>query len=265
MNDLRTLLVSTVNLDHFPDDRGARLEMAAAELLRHRFDVVLVQEASDHNGENTAELLARRCGMTLAVRTAQGNAVLSRLPVSDVSIVELGSADAAAAVVDAGCHRFLMVSTHLSWGTGRENVRLDEVMKLDAWVSERAPLDPQRVQPELYAMLGGDLNSEPDSATVRWLHGLDVHEGRSTLWVDAWRAGRGPGYTSTPENPFAARTAATVGIARPDLLPARRIDHLLSRGYAHGRVGSPLEAYLLGRGNGRCFGDHYGVGASFLC
>jgi endonuclease/exonuclease/phosphatase family metal-dependent hydrolase len=117
----------------------------------------------------------------------------------------------------------------------------------------------------LYAVLGGDLNSEPTAASVRWLTGLDVQDGRSTLWVDAWRFGPGAGCTSTASNPFSARTAASVGITDPEQLPDRRIDYLFSRGYAFGRTGAITEAELLGDGPGKAFGDHYGVGATVLC
>lgn len=270
MADHRTLRICTVNLDHFDDDRRGRLELAAAEIRRHRSQVVLLQEVSPLEATDTttdtATVLAERLDMNVAVRSANGNAVLSALPAEHAEVVDLGDADAATVVLDTGCHRFLVVSTHLAWGTGKEHTRLQQAMRLDDWIAVHAPLDPQRADtPALYAVLGGDLNSEPDSATLRWLHGREVHDGRSTLWVDAWRAGSGAGYTSTPENPYAGRTAALVGITRPDLLPARRIDHLLSRGFAHGRVAAPLRAELLGRGSGRAFGDHYGVAATFLC
>jgi endonuclease/exonuclease/phosphatase family metal-dependent hydrolase len=269
--------VSTLNLDHFDDDRLARLSAAASAVERHRSDVVLLQEVCDIGGTDSASRLADMLGMTMVVRSDAGNAILSRPNVSDPQIVQLSTgrrnagygrrapSDAATAVVDLGCHRFLMVSTHLSWGSGREDVRLAETLALDAWVSERAPLDPQRDAPELYAVLGGDLNSEPSAASVRWLNGLDVQDGRSTLWVDAWRFGMGAGSTSTLSNPFSGRTAATVGIVRPDQLPDRRIDYLFSRGYAFGRTGAFIEAELLGDGPGEAFGDHYGVGATVLC
>lgn len=263
-----TFRVATLNLDHFDDDRSERLHAAAAEIRRHDSDVVLVQEVSTLDGVDTAGILAERGGYQVAVLTPGGNAILTRLAHRDAGVVSLGHADAAAATVDAGCHQYLVVSTHLSWGSGRESVRLDEARRLESWVAERAPLDPQRSGDPgaLHAVLGGDLNSEPDTVTLRWLRGLDVLEDNSTLWVDAWSAaGRGPGYTSTPENPYSARTAAAVGITRPELLPDRRIDYLLTRGYAHGRAGAALHAEILGRGDRRSFGDHYGVGATLLC
>jgi endonuclease/exonuclease/phosphatase family metal-dependent hydrolase len=265
MDHTSGLRVSTLNLDHHPSETERRLDAAAAEIARHRSDVVLLQEVVSFRESNTATLLAQRTSMSVAVQSALGNAVLTRLPAHDPTVVSLGGSDAALVLIDNNCHRFLVGSTHLSWGSGRENARLSEAMVLDNWIAERAPLDPQRQAPEIYAVIGGDLNSEPDSATLRWLTGRDVHDRRSTLWVDAWRAGSGPGYTSTATNPYAARTAGVVGITRPELLPSRRIDFLLTRGYAHGRVGSPLETELLGHDPDCSFGDHYGVGATLLC
>jgi endonuclease/exonuclease/phosphatase family metal-dependent hydrolase len=169
------------------------------------------------------------------------------------------------ATFDAGCHRYVAISTHLSWGSGREGKRLDEALLIDQAVARHCPLDLRRDEDLPLALLGGDLNCEPDSATLRWLRGLDVQQHSSTLWVDAWHAGSGPGWTSTAENPFSARTAQAVGITQPLLLPDRRIDFLLSRGYAYGRPGAAVHAELLGRGGDSAFGDHYGVGGTFLC
>jgi endonuclease/exonuclease/phosphatase family metal-dependent hydrolase len=258
------LRVSTLNLDHFPDDRHTRLLAAAAAVKSSRSDVILVQEVTEVDGSDTATMLAELTGTKVVASSPHGNAILTALPSHGAEVIDLGASDAAAVVVDTGCHSFLMVSTHLIWGSGREHFRLSQAMDLDTWVASRAPYEPHRSEVELYAVLGGDLNSEPGTATIRWLQGLDVHEGSSTLWVDAWRVGEGGGSTSTPENPFASRTAAMVQISYPDLLPARRIDYIMTRGYAYGRVGAAVSSKLIGMET-LAFGDHYGLSVELLC
>lgn len=71
-----------------------------------------------------------------------------------------------------------------------------------------------------HVLLGGDLDAEPDAASLRFLAGKQSLEGMSVCYQNAWDACHPgePGHTFTPENPLAPRA-----------WPFRRIDHILVR------------------------------------
>ncbi len=71
-----------------------------------------------------------------------------------------------------------------------------------------------------HVLLGGDLDAEPDAASLRFLAGKQSLEGMSVCYQNAWDACHlgEPGHTFTPENPLA-----------PRMWPFRRIDHILVR------------------------------------
>ena len=104
------------------------------------------------------------------------------------------------------------------------------------------------------------LAARPDSASIRFLTGLQSLHRRSTYWVDAWAVGGdgSPGYTWSSVNPYVAPFTAAV-LAQPD--HHRRIDHVL--------VGSPMRwrprvvvrssAVVLTGTAGAAPSDHYGL------
>lgn len=67
------------------------------------------------------------------------------------------------------------------------------------------------------------------AASVRFLTGLQSLHGRSTHFVDAWRAAgnHGPGYTHTSDQPLAAQIAAK---NHRELDHQRRLDYILLGG-----------------------------------
>ena len=77
-------------------------------------------------------------------------------------------------------------------------------------------------EPGGIAVLAGDLGAVPESATMRFLTGLDIAgadgaagntPAYSTYWVDAWDvAGIGPSTTTGPDNPWTARAAQDAGV-----------------------------------------------------
>jgi endonuclease/exonuclease/phosphatase family metal-dependent hydrolase len=271
-----TLRLVTWNIMGPPGELdSSRLSRLAgiAKILRDEApDVVCLQEAWD----GAADDLANTLGMRVAARAVVGpsesdgcpasdvleNSVLSRWPVLDSFVADLphdeyGPRPAVAAVVSGpGQRPWTVLSVHLSWGAANEGLRLQQARAIEA-IGAHAAIDPDAV-----VVIGGDFNALPDSATLRYLHGLDPDaDGGSTQWVDAWdTAGDGPGITSDPLNIHADATARNVGITRPDLLPARRIDFVLVRGYAYGRPGCPLEAHLVGDdATASTPSDHYGI------
>ena len=154
--------------------------------------------------------------------------------------------------------RLVVVSAHLAWGSFAEPVRLHQAETLARRLDDLTGFGSGRTDP--IGVIGMDANTLPASATIRFLTGLDPLGPYATLFVDTFAvAGSGPGTTSTPHNPYSARTAAVVGILRADLLPDRRIDFLLARGYVYGRPGFPLASGLLGDAAVLTPSDHYGV------
>jgi endonuclease/exonuclease/phosphatase family metal-dependent hydrolase len=145
----------------------------------------------------------------------------------------------------------------MAWGGHREALRARQAVQLDAWFADLEPAGAVTV-------FAGDFNATPASATVRYLTGLQPVGDASAMWVDAWDAcGRGPGYTIDPDNPWVLSTQRLVQIAGTGMQPARRIDYVMVRGWAHGRPGSPLGVALACRtpaGPAAVIpSDHYGV------
>ena len=77
----------------------------------------------------------------------------------------------------------------------------------------------------MHVLLAGDLDAEPDAASLRFLAGKQSLDGPSVCYRNAWdclHPGE-PGHTFTPVNPLA-----------PEDWPLRRIDHILVRCGPHG-------------------------------
>jgi len=243
--------------------RTERLASVANALINARCDVVTIQEAWEFAPADLAAQLGMRVAAAAPFETPTGevlyNAILTRHPVLETGTVTLtGKGDprsaAMALIGTPGGRLWRLITTHLTWGSFAEGERLAQARQLDRYAARHE-------SPEMATVLTGDFNATPQSATLRYLTGLDADPlGRSTYWADAWTAGIGDGITSDPQNPHAATTAAHVGITRPELVPSRRIDFILTRGYAHGRPGSPLAAANIGQHATPIVpSDHYGV------
>lgn len=257
-HDLPSVRILTLNLDMNPARLADRLPAAAQMLTEQAPDVVLLQEiAQPAVGHSAAEELALLTGLPLVAaawhapmaRGVNGVAVLSRLPCVGTAALDLPDPDYAKRAIAAHLtspsgRALLAVSAHLSWGGDREPARLRQAQLLDAWTAD---LTAGVTDTQTVTVLGGDFNATADSDTHRFLTGQHAADGAGAYWVDAWcSSGAGDGHTSTPSNEWVAATAALVGITRPDLLPARRIDHVLVRGWMHGRPGCPLRSHIAG-------------------
>lgn len=233
-------------------------------------DVLMFQECP----EELAYELARLGGWEVAAcwqPAGEGTGTLVTLARSEwegrAQIMQLDGIDqggwvrgAVRVTIKLGEKNWHFFNTHLHWGGFGEGQRLAGARAIEA-VCHNAGGEEMNVH-----ILGGDFNATPESATMRYLAGLDVDgAGDSTLWVDAWsRAGSGgcavvAGCTSCPDLPRAAQTAKEVGIPRSDLLPHRRIDYLLTRGWAYGKPGTALECTILGFEQN--LSDHHGLRA----
>lgn len=149
---------------------------------------------------------------------------------------------------------------HLPWGGTNEPSRLAFALRASQLAHDIKENDPQAL-----VYLNGDLNTEPDSDTLRYLQGKHIYNGQSTYWADAWSMFNDPtvdGHTSRNEGLEAIETAHGVGITYPHLMPKRRIDYILGYGWIYGRVGTPVNIERFGFGttsNGRSLSDHYGL------
>lgn len=264
----QTIKVATWNLLSSAADLRERMEEAAAHLLDT--DIVLIQESrqeEDPSLPSSAKVLADQIGMKVIAavnapsrhaeqRFKYGTAILTRLPVITEGLVDLRSAlgwqDSAsiAWLTAPSGRRLLTVSAHLQWGGDKEHVRLAQAVAIENEVRVRLAEHARTNPIAPLALLGMDANALPESDTIRYLTGLGVGNGAGgAQWVDTWTvSGNGPGYTSVvPGNPYAAATAMSVGITRPEMIPARRIDYLMARGWVYGRAGHPLDVEVRGQ------------------
>lgn len=278
-----SIRIASWNLWSSPYLAAERVAVAAERLAD--VDVLLMQENQIlEDGESFASRLAIAAGFTTVVQYNRrrqpfaGTAVLSRLVPRSVDVVDFSDCPgthgfqfplipAIIAGFDTPSGRpLLAASAHLAWGTASEPVRLQQAERIARRLDELA--DPITSPGPGISVLGMDANAPADSETLRFLGGLSPRSEYATFFVDTFKTvGHGPGITSSLHNPHARRTALEVGITRPGLVPERRIDFLLARGYVHGRPGCPLAAGVLGEPAGEQLvpSDHYGVWADLWC
>lgn len=265
---MSSLRVATLNLWHDELDRSRRLAAAAQWVKDDAVDVLCVQEVIDHEGIPTSDSLAQLSGMQVVTPTKRGDLTVATAVLVTESIGELvsesgllnigGPSPWAAWCSIAGTTRRLPVmSAHLCWGGAHEHTRLKQARKIVRFFDEL--LDgADLLQP---GILCGDFNAEPGSDTVRYLTG-QMAATPGTYWTDSWRRNAGGGEeTSSPSNPYARYTALTytaqeAPVINTSMLPDRRIDYVLARGWRHGRVLSPHNTRVVTE---PLMSDHYAV------
>ena len=282
--NLKSLSFATWNILGDDLDRLSRLNLIANEI--KNLDFVAIQEVilDEKNKINTALILSELSGLKIASCVSgevtnlvtgqiQGTAILTKLNVEnfDLSITAPPNSPNknsqeykryAAAVLRAPNRRLIFVcSVHLPWGAHNEVRRLEHSLALDLQITEIMKTLPA----DSISILAGDFNTNTYSESLRFLQGQTAYRNKSTFWVDLWAAkGEGPGFTFDPtvNNPNLNETAHRSGIISPDLMPPRRLDFLLLKGWVFGRAGSPLSAGLLGdkpNSNNDFASDHFGV------
>jgi endonuclease/exonuclease/phosphatase family metal-dependent hydrolase len=182
-----------------------------------------------------------------------GNAVASRWPIlarDELRLPDAGDAETRSALrvtADSPSGPISFTSTHLNWRLHHGWVREDQVMALCDFVRAGRPKDG------FPPVLVGDFNAEPDSTEIRYVSGLQSLEGRSTYFVDAWRAAGedGPGLTWSNRNDY----------ARPWFEPDRRIDYVFVGPPRRDGVGRILACRVVGNQprNGIWPSDHFGI------
>ena len=282
--NLKSLIFATWNILGDDLDRMARLTIIANEI--KGLDFVAIQEVvfDEKNEINTALVLSELSGLKIAscvsgevtnliTGQTQGTAILTKLEIVNSHISVPAPPDStngssqeyksyAAAILRAPNNRLIFVcSVHLPWGAHNEVRRLEHSLYLDLQITEIMKSLPA----DSIAILAGDFNTNTNSESLRFLQGESAYSNRSTFWVDVWiEKGEGPGFTFDPSvnNPNLNETAYRSGIVSPGLMPPRRLDFLLLKGWVFGRAGSPLSAGLLGdkpNSNNDFASDHFGV------
>lgn len=152
---------------------------------------------------------------------------------------------------------------HLPWGQRTEYARLQTAIEVDR--------EAEGIPESQLVVFGGDFNSQPESSTLRFLQGnsAELRESdavpHSTHWTSCWTS-RELFPTARRDGGWAEKTAARRGISRPDLLPERTIDYLLSYGWNFGKRGCPLSLERFGETllpDGRALSDHWGLLVDF--
>ncbi|MFK4083767.1 endonuclease/exonuclease/phosphatase family protein [Kribbella sp. NPDC020789] len=254
--------VLTLNVQH---DAGDPQRTAAinAELLRHRPDIVVLQEVCyPARRDQLAELLAGT-GLAYAVHQADlidlpdatdGSALATRWPHEVVEVLDHRPTTTApehwwtlAATIELPeVGPMLLIQPTTPW-------RLDHSAAREAQLLAVADLDDRHGTP-VPTIIAGDLNATPDSAGLRFLTGLQSLQGRSTAYQDAWPiAGDGPGHTWTTNNPLARRE---INHLLGQSTHHRRLDYILTATPRTYRTHT-LHAELVG--TNPILSDHYGV------
>jgi endonuclease/exonuclease/phosphatase family metal-dependent hydrolase len=241
--------VLTQNVWHEEVRRPERLALLGRVAQALQIDVLLLQEVPCGDSAHHLESLLQS-GFELASSTTEhslGNAVLTRLnfqtapPIRYTVPESLSDQLAAATLVRTPMGRdALCVSTHLIWSGHLEHRRLLQADAIDRGITRYVG------DTSIPVVLGGDFNCLPTSSTARFLTGIEPYQGHTAQWVDVWDVvGQGAGITSSAQNSWAREVAERHGFLDPYALPDRRIDRLMVRGYAHGRVLSPIQAFVL--------------------
>lgn len=132
---------------------------------------------------------------------------------------------------------FSLTSYHGYWGATRQGERMVELHALDERVSR---LDTAA------DVMCGDFNATRNEPGIRWLMGEEiagdpVATNASTFWTEAQEVAVALGRQDSPvcttlNTGVAAETAEPHGI-NPALMPKRRIDFMVSRGWNYGKRG----------------------------
>ena len=271
-----TLSVLTWNIDARPEERDARLKTLARIIQLHKPDILCLQEV----WPDSLEYLEDNIDLDLALfyksaKNSFGNAIFTGSSLKAIeapTVMELFSvgendkkSNLLSVLVESKSGRkWNIMTTHLAWGGMSEWARVRQVKEIESIASAKAS---EYAKEEIVQVVTGDFNTNPNNDSIRYLKGLsDSTPG--AFWLDAWElSGDGSeGYTSTPDNPMAVSIAKKFNnVTRTDLLPKRRIDFILIRGWQYGMPGYPLSTKVLGANEVSIFSsetypsDHYGV------
>jgi len=263
---MQALRIVTINTGKGDGAYRPRIDWLAEELAALEPDVVALQESfRDRAGDfDTAETLIRRTGLTgcwsparlkrrwcdgREVESWSGMALLSRIPLSQVDIIDLpadpddGDRVAQVGYFEAEDRRIVIANLHLTHLRERDDLRSEQLQ----CVLEH----PQMRADEAIRLVCGDFNTTLAGPVLGEL----VGDGPFGSVTDAYTAGGGPRDRAT----LKPRAGATEG---------RCVDHILSvapSGSEHPVFTS--SAVVLKRpqpGTGLLPSDHFGVATTLL-
>lgn len=224
--------VATLNLWGVRGDWPARRRVLRRTFADLDADLLLLQETIVRPGYDQVEDLLgdgyHRVHQSTRDPDGQGISLAGRRPLENVEELDLRPpspdpfpAGALVATVRAAppFGEVAVVNHFPSWELRQEREREQQAVAVARHLEARWP-DLQHP-----VVLGGDLDAEPDAASLRYLTGRQSLDGHSVCFRDAWEARHGPrrGVTYTPDNP----------IMEGGDWPFRQIDHVLVRCDVH--------------------------------
>jgi endonuclease/exonuclease/phosphatase family metal-dependent hydrolase len=226
-----SLAVLTLNVWNREGPWPKRLPLIRSWIERLQPDLIGLQEVAD--ASHTQELLSGFGYHTEWMGTTSGVAIAARWPIHDRQELWLpgddkftggpalrGMVDSPYGTIPYTCATTAFYMTHHGYKRERQMPALNEFARA-------------QTKNDFPAILVGDFNTDPASAEIRYLQGLQSLEGGSAYWCDAWdQAGDGgKGTTWSKSNDFAAwapwpnRRIDYIFIAQPRLDGAGTIEH----------------------------------------
>jgi endonuclease/exonuclease/phosphatase family metal-dependent hydrolase len=264
-----TLNVTTFNSLNNPARREERVEVLFQEIKEHDSDIVLLQEVlKDTFPILKAKAVQDGWHISEGARTTSphnplkisGNVTLSRSPIESQFILPCGLCEGKAHVPTLITHlenNVTVVNAHLPWGGTAELDRLDTAYQINQYAECLQEQEPDRL-----IVFGGDFNATPNSTVLRYLTGEFLYKETSTFWTNSWDMAEEVFPTARKEGGWAESTALGVGITRPEQMPSRTIDFVLTYGWNYGKKHCPLNLKKFGESklsNGFGLSDHYGL------
>lgn len=262
-----TINVTTFNSLNNPDHRDERVEILFKEIEEHGSHIVLLQEVlQDTFPILQAKAIEKGWYVSEGERTSynpsklSGNVTLSRFPIESQLIFPCFICEGKPHVQTLITHlvnNVTIINAHLPWGAHSELDRLDTVYRINQYAELLKEQEPDRL-----IIFGGDFNATLDSSTLRYLNGNLLYKETSTFWTNSWDFSENIFPTARKEGGWAETTAKSVGIMRPEHMPNRTIDHVLTYGWNYGKKHSPLSLRKFGEynlSNGYGLSDHYGL------
>ncbi len=236
---LRELAPDVVALQEVPTGRGI------STLLGDRYRTTDFSRSSE---EGTGGTLATRWPHRLVTEIDQRVTERSGdvLPWTATTVVEL---DTPLGPVVVAHHK---PSWPFTYELEREQQAVQAARTLEEHLGDR----------EVHAVILGDFDATPDSASMLFLRGRRAVDGLSVCYQDAWESVHpdDPGYTFEVSNPLVRAGEVSTGVSR-------KIDHVLVRSGLHGptlRVADCQRVLDRPDEHGVWASDHYGVMADLV-
>jgi endonuclease/exonuclease/phosphatase family metal-dependent hydrolase len=273
--------LATWNLLWTDYDYMARLEEASLHLTTA--DIICLQEVREDDKFHVGVELSKLLNLNISANVpfidnlshpAETSEVKTYLVIlSKYKTLESGYLDTklgdygtiAYTVLDTDHRPTLVITAHLQWRGDREYDRLTQAEAINDFAVKKELEIIEKYNSTPIVVLAGDFNTEPKSQTIAYLTGKYARDNKSqTYWVDSWDFLRkeDSGFTTSPKFNHLAKDIASRHVYDPDLVPSRRIDYIMVKGWAYGNPGHPLGIELLGdvpRGGKPLPSDHYGL------